>query len=104
MAITKFTFDFDFFEFGQSNELWSFEIVANDIEALRSMIDEFEPEYEDQFYDMEEYGVHDFWGDDETLVGFSSYEINPDDKFTVLQKWREFFINHGCECGELIQE
>ena len=100
----KFTFDFDFCDFNVPNEVWSFEISSDNMDAIKKMIDEFTPEYEDFWADMEEYGVHDCWGDDETMVGFSSYEIDPKNKSTVLEKWKEFFENHDCKCGELVLE
>lgn len=62
-------------------------------------LDEFidSPEFEEFIEQMEcgktEWcGVHDFVGDSETFMGYTSYEIKNHD--LAIEKWKEFFQKH----------
>jgi hypothetical protein len=62
---------------------------------------------EDNWYEflgeMEGYGVHDFctsgWAE---IVGYHTYEIRLDKRDEVMNKWRDYIVNHGYECGPIL--
>ena len=49
--------------------------------------------YEKFVGEMEEYGIHDFFGTDEILHGFDSSEIDPKRYLSVVKKWQRYFTN-----------
>lgn len=53
--------------------------------------------------DMEGYGVHDFGTSGfAEVIGFNSYEIRMPDRNEVMEKWRNFFVKQGYECGPIL--
>lgn len=97
MLSTKFEFQFEFDDFTMSEE-WTFVIHYEDSQhdTLYDMsVEEF---FLDFWGEMEAFGVHDFFGHPGTMFGFGSYEIKQQDKTTVLEKWRQFFIDLGYTC------
>ena len=50
-----------------------------------------------------EYGVHDFsttgWAE---IVGYNTYEIRLDKRDELMNKWRDYIVNHGYECGPIL--
>lgn len=53
--------------------------------------------------DMEEYGVHDFGTNGyKEVVGFNSYEIRMKYRNEVMEKWRNFIIKNGYDCGTIL--
>jgi len=106
MLKTKFTFDFYLEDFNQDNQRYSFIInySDNDYDLLYDMSQH--DEYLDFLSDIEgDYGVHDFvtTGDDQ-LFGYDTYEVEPKRINSVMNKWREFFINKGYNCDPIFQE
>ena len=105
MRSTKFTFDFLLEDFEILNETWYFEIFFEDHEYtnLYEMI--WSKEYDDCLFVMENYGVHDFIteGEDQ-LFGYDTYEIEPQNIATVMDGWRDFFIDRGYQCGLVIKK
>ena len=105
MRSTEFIFDFYLEDFNQSNETWAFEIIFNDqdYEVLFDLCEV--DEYLDFWSEMEIYGVHDFSteGDDQ-LFGYNTYEVKPKNISSVMDRWRNYFIGLGYECGSLVKK
>jgi hypothetical protein len=97
----QFEFEFDYDttpsyltkQFHISNLDWDNELTSSD-------------EFVEQTEELEEYGVHDFFGQDDhqntPVIGFHSYEISRENADLVVSKWKEWFESQGCECSEII--
>lgn len=97
MLSTNFKFEFDFDDRTMSEE-WTFVIHYdnNQYDKLYNMSNE-------EFFltfcgEMEYFGVHDLYSGPDTMFGFGSYEVEQQNKMTVLDRWRQFFINLGYTC------
>ena len=58
--------------------------------------------YETVLDDMEEYGTHDYFGNETVLHGFTSAEVNPARYNTVTKHWKRYFSDVvGIESGPI---
>ena len=75
----------------------------DEIAKVKSMNDEAHDAYEIIRDDLEaEYGVHDFATSGEhELIGFHSYEVEPEKWMELMQKWRMFFVEQNVPVGEI---
>lgn len=59
--------------------------------------------YEEFFWEMETYGIHDFGcGGDYEYLGYYSGEIAKDKVDEVMDRWRTFFELFGITCGPVV--
>lgn len=53
-----------------------------------------------------EYGVHD-WAtrpsDEVEAIGFTSYEVEPDDENTLLERWQAWFVSKGATVTPVVR-
>lgn len=62
-------------------------------------------QYETYLSDMEDYGVHDcYWDEDTEISGFTSYEIKPEKYEEVMEVWRDWFEMQGFKTSPVIME
>ncbi len=73
------------------------------ITKIKMMTDEGHDAYEATNDDLEsEYGVHDFVTSGEhELIGFTSYEVEPEKWMQLVETWRTFFVEQGIAVGEI---
>ena len=74
-----------------------------------TMNDDFDPENpENNWYnflgDTEyDYGVHDFCTSGHAeIVGYNTYEIRLDKRDALMNKWRNWIVQNGYECGPIL--
>lgn len=87
-------------------------ITANDIREAERLIRYFDGDgsESDKFYEMisdseNSYGVHDVsFMPDYYAMGYTSYEVEPNDQVTVMNNIRDFFIDEGFEDSYIISE
>jgi hypothetical protein len=74
------------------------------LDGPQAAFDDWDLRYDTQHLlfmrDMEQYGVHDYGttGDDE-FVGYYTYEIDPADWDTVVEKWHSYMAEQGFTTG-----
>lgn len=52
--------------------------------------------------ETEQYGVHDFVTiGQEELIGYTSYEVEPQNTDKVMELWHKFFADHGVEVAAI---
>ncbi len=110
MAKVFFTFTFDLsyfngYEDHTKDEFRWFELEGDD-KILSNIWGEEDEEYDDHFWKMEEYGVHDFGGaggitDPVYTMGYSSYEVEPVNMDDVINGWRNHFASRGFNCSHI---
>lgn len=66
-------------------------ITNEDLQAKYNALMDDSSNYEEFVSEMEEFGAHDFFGDEETLHGFESAEIEPKYYHTVVTRWQRYF-------------
>lgn len=98
----RFVFEFSTLDEPVVLTTYSFEFLDKQ-DDLRAWVAEQPDDYFNILADMEEYGVHDFvTTGDEEIIGFSSYEVGADKYEEVMQKWRDFFVAEGYNCGPVV--
>jgi hypothetical protein len=49
-----------------------------------------------------EFGLHDFFGTEKVLIGFTSDEIKPDRYDRLMEVWKEYFVKNGFQVGDTV--
>lgn len=94
----KFMFEFGHFDEKNDTETitnYLFDFIDMTDEEIQTLYDKSMDgfAYEKFVGEMEEYGIHDFFGTDEILHGFDSSEIDPKRYLSVVKKWQRYFTN-----------
>jgi len=90
---------FQFIDYDDKTEVetiknYYFNFIDSSDEELQAKYDALMDDssnYEDFVGEMEEFGTHDFFGDEETLHGFQSSEVELKYYHTVVTRWQRYF-------------
>lgn len=99
-----FEFEFSDYRTDDRSVLYRFPIMGSpDLEKLTQFTGSDDGPFMELREDIEsDYGCHDFFGSMDPgnyTVGFSSQEIEKDQRLEVMTKWREFFEKSGYQVG-----
>ena len=100
-------FQFNYFNEKTDTEViknYFFDFINKSDSEIQALYDKWleGPGYDEFLSDMEEYGTHDYFGDDVILHGFESAEVNPARYNTVVKRWKRYFTDVvGLESGPI---
>jgi hypothetical protein len=105
-------FAFEFIQFDNSRideadegivrTTYTFDFIGGD-EDIQALYDKSMNgfEYDDWVSEVEsDFGLHDFFGTEKVLYGFSSDEVQPDQYDRLIDHWKHYFVKNGFQVGE----
>jgi len=81
---------------------YTFDFIGGD-EDIQALYDKSMNgfEYDDWVSEVEsDFGLHDFFGTEKVLYGFSSDEVQPDQYDRLIDHWKHYFVKNGFQVGE----